>query len=68
MDNELKKLEEMTSFLQKELSQISDEMFNQQKDIIKLKNEISILKKRIIELEEGRNANNDKDYQKPPHY
>ena len=67
MDNELKKLEEMTSFLQKELSQISDEMFNQQKDIIKLKNEISLLKKRLIELEEGQNDNN-KDYQKPPHY
>ena len=42
MDSELNKLEEMTSFLQKELSQISDEMFNQQKDIIKLKNEISL--------------------------
>jgi SlyX protein len=68
MDNEIKKLEEMTSFLQKELSQISDEMFNQQKEIHRLKSEITILKKRIIELEEGRNTAIEKDYQKPPHY
>tara|TARA_B100000579_G_C22837856_1_gene859827 strand:+ start:1843 stop:2049 length:207 start_codon:yes stop_codon:yes gene_type:complete len=68
MDNKLKKLEEMTSFLQKELSQISDEMFNQQTNIIKLNNEITILKKRITELEEEQNTSIDKDYQKPPHY
>tara|TARA_B100000965_G_scaffold355190_1_gene332384 strand:- start:1423 stop:1629 length:207 start_codon:yes stop_codon:yes gene_type:complete len=68
MDNKLKKLEEMTSFLQKELSQISDEMFNQQTNIIKLNNEITILKKRITELEEEQNTSIDKDYQKLPHY
>ena len=68
MDNEIKKLEEVTSFLQKELSQISDEMFDQQKEINRLKSEITILKKRIIELEEGRNTTIEKDYQKPPHY
>ena len=68
MDNKLKKLEEMTSFLQKELSQISDEMFNQQTNIVKLNNEITILKKRITELEEEQNTSIDKDYQKLPHY
>ena len=68
MDNEIKKLEEMTSFLQKELSQISDEMFNQQKEIHRLKSEITILKKRIIELEDRHNTGIEKNFQKPPHY
>ena len=45
MNNDIKNLEEITSFLQKELSQISDEVFNQQNEIAILKNEVTKLKK-----------------------
>lgn len=67
MENQ-EKFEELTSFLQKEISQLNDEVFSQQKDIINLKNEISILKKRIAGLEEELDSNIDKNNQKPPHY
>ena len=47
MNTDIKKFEEITSFMQKELSQISDEVFNQQNEIASLKNEVAELKKRI---------------------
>ena len=68
MNNDIKNLEEITSFLQKELSQISDEVFNQQNEIAILKNEVTKLKKRIIELQEELETNIDKGSQIPPHY
>ena len=68
MNNDIKNLEEITSFLQKELSQISDEVFNQQNEIAILKNEVTKLKKRIIELQEELETNIDKGNQVPPHY
>ena len=68
MNNDIKNLEEITSFLQKELSQISDEVFNQQNEIAILKNEVTKLKKRIIELQEELEINIDKGNQIPPHY
>jgi len=45
MENNIKKLEEITSFLQNEVSQMSDVIYSQQKDLINLKSEISKLKK-----------------------
>ena len=68
MQNNIKKFEEITSFLQKELSQISDEVFNQQNEIAILKNEVTKLKKRIIELQQELETNIDKGNQIPPHY
>ena len=68
MDANLKKFEEVTSFMQKELSQISDEVFNQQNEIIILKSEVTKLKKRIIELQEELETTIDKGNQIPPHY
>jgi uncharacterized coiled-coil protein SlyX len=68
MNNDIKNLEEITSFLQKELSQIGDEVFNQQNEITILKNEVTKLKKRIIELQEELETNIDKGNQIPPHY
>ena len=50
MNTDIKKFEEITSFMQKELSQISDEVFNQQNEIASLKNEVAKLKKRITLL------------------
>jgi SlyX protein len=68
MENDTKKFEEITSFIQKELSQLSDEVFNQQKEITSLKNEVIKLKKRITELQEELETNIDKENQIPPHY
>ena len=68
MKNDIKKFEEITSFIQKELSQLSDEVFNQQNEITSLKSEIAKLKKRIAELQEELETNIDKENQIPPHY
>ena len=68
MENNTKKFEEITSFIQKELSQLSDEVFNQQSEITTLKNDIAKLKKRITELQEELETNIDKENQIPPHY
>jgi SlyX protein len=68
MENNTKKFEEITSFIQKELSQLSDEVFNQQNEITSLKSEIAKLKKRIAELQEELETNIDKENQIPPHY
>ena len=68
MDKNFKKFEEITSFIQKELSQLSDEVFNQQIEITSLKNDISKLKKRIVELQEESEFNTVNENQKPPHY
>ena len=68
MNDNIKKLEEITSFLQNEVSQMSDVIYSQQKDIINLKSEISKLKKVILELEDNLNLNLSDGNQKPPHY
>jgi|TARA_B110000438_G_scaffold288415_1_gene321843 SlyX protein len=68
MNDNIKKLEEITSFLQNEVSQMSDVIYSQQKDIINLKSEISKLKKVILELEDNLDLNLSDGNQKPPHY
>ena len=68
MENNIKKLEEITSFLQNEVSQMSDVIYTQQKDLINLKSEISKLKKIILELEDNFDSNLNDGNQKPPHY
>ena len=68
MDNNIKKFEELIAFLQKEIAQLGDEIYIQQKDTMNLNNEISKLKKRINVLEDVFDSNIDKDNQKPPHY
>ena len=68
MNDNIKKLEEITSFLQNEVSQMRDVIYSQQKDIINLKSEISKLKKVILELEDNLDLNLSDGNQKPPHY
>jgi len=69
MENLVKKLEEQISFLQHEISQMSEELYSQQKEIKILKQEISkLLIKRINELDSGVESNVIKDDKKPPHY
>jgi SlyX protein len=68
MENNIKKLEEITSFLQNEVSQMSDVIYSQQKDLNDLKSEISKLRKIILELEDNLDSNLSGGNQKPPHY
>ncbi|MDB9799860.1 SlyX family protein [Candidatus Pelagibacter sp.] len=68
MKNLVKKLEEQISFLQHEISQMSEELYSQQKEIKILKQAILNLNKRINELDSGAESNVIKDDQKPPHY
>jgi len=61
MENLIKKLEEQITFLQHEQSQMSDELYSQQK-------EISNFKKKINELDNGIETDISKEDKKPPHY
>ena len=64
----IKKLEEQITFLQHESSQISSELYSQQKEIMYLKKEILNLNKKIEELDNGIESNIIKEDKKPPHY
>jgi uncharacterized coiled-coil protein SlyX len=68
MNNLTKKLEEQIAFAQREILQMSDELYSQQKEIIKLKKEISILVKRIDEIQNSSETNLIMEDKKPPHY
>ena len=67
MENLAKKLEELITFLQQEISQISSELYSQQKEIKFLKNEITNLNKRIEEMD-NEIVTEIKEDKKPPHY
>ena len=68
MENLVKKLEEQITFLQQEISQISSELYSQQKEIKFLKNEITNLNKRIEDMDGEHVLNINKEDKKPPHY
>ena len=68
MKNLIKKLEEQLAFLQHEISQISDELYSQQKDVSILKKKISNYEKRINDLENGNETGMFMEDKKPPHY
>jgi len=68
MKNLIKKLEEQIAFLQHEASQISDELYSQQKDVSILKKKISNYEKRINDLENGNETGMFMEDKKPPHY
>ena len=68
MENSIKKLEEQIAFLQHEFSQISDELYSQQKEVSSLKMQILNFEKKINDLENGNEAGMTIEYKKPPHY
>lgn len=68
MKNLIKKLEEQIAFLQHEVSQISDELYSQQKEVTVLKKKILNFEKRINELESSDEADMGLVDKKPPHY
>jgi SlyX protein len=66
MENLIKKIEEQIAFLQLEISQISGELYSQQKEVTVLKKKISNFEKRINDLENNNEL--DMEDRKPPHY
>lgn len=68
MENLIKKLEEQTTFLQHEVSHMSDELYTQQKEISLLKKIILSLEKKINDSENVSEANVLVEDKKPPHY
>ena len=68
MENLIKKLEEQTAFLQHEISQMSDELYSQQKEISFLKKQSSNFEKKINDLENDNETGMAMEDKKPPHY
>ena len=68
MDNLTKKIEEQIAFLQHEISQMSDELYSQQKEVSILKKKILNFEKRINDLENGNETGMVIEDKKPPHY
>ena len=68
MENLFKKIEEQVAFLQLEISQISDELYSQQKEVSVLKKQILNFEKKINEIENGNEDGIIEGDKKPPHY
>ena len=68
MENLDKKLEEQITFLQQEISQLSSELYSQQKEIKDLKEQIINLINRIEEIDSENVQSLISEDKKPPHY
>jgi SlyX protein len=68
MENLDKKLEEQITFLQQEISQLSSELYSQQKEIKDLKKQIINLINRIEEVDSENVQSLISEDKKPPHY
>lgn len=68
MENLDKKLEEQITFIQQEISQLSSELYSQQKEIKDLKKQIINLINRIEEIDSENVQSLISEDKKPPHY
>ena len=68
MDSKIRKLEELTAILQAELSQMSDELYAQQKDIEQLRIEIGNLKSKLQNFPTDSGILTADEDTPPPHY
>ncbi|MGB0690011.1 MAG: SlyX family protein [Candidatus Puniceispirillum sp.] len=68
MDSKIRKLEELTAILQAELSQMSDELYAQQKDIEQLRIEIRNLKSKLQNVATDSGILTADEDTPPPHY
>ena len=68
MENLVKKLEEQIAFLEHEVSQMSDELYSQQKEITILKKKFLYFETKINDLENSNEINMSDINKKPPHY
>ena len=67
MNTEIK-IEEKISLLQLELSQMSDEIYNQQKEIIELKLQFKKLKFELQSFQDDTGTISNQEDKLPPHY
>ena len=68
MDSKIRKLEELTAILQAELSQMSDELYAQQKDIEQLRIELGNLKSKLQNVATDSGILTADEDTPPPHY
>lgn len=68
MDDKIKQIEEQTAILQAELSQMSDELYAQQRDIEQLRNEIENLKSKLQNVPTDSGILTADEDIPPPHY
>ena len=68
MDNKFKKIEAQTAILQAELSQMSDELYAQQKEIEQLRVEIGNLKSKLQNVPTDSGILTADEDVPPPHY
>lgn len=68
MKEKLQNIEEMLSILQNDFSSMSDELYNQQKNIHELKLQIKTLKLSIQNFEDRNKENTNTTDEVPPHY
>ena len=68
MKDLIKKLEEQITFIQHEMSQMSEEIYSQQKNIAYQKVLISKIQSKITSIEENEGKYNSDDDPLPPHY
>ena len=67
-NNLLEALEVKVAFLEDALSQLSDEHYQQQREIEKLKNQYLILVDRLTHRDSGGDSDAPIEDEKPPHY
>ena len=68
IENLEKKLKEQITFLHQEISQLSSELYSQQKEIKDLKKQIINLINRIEEIDSENTQSLISEDKKPPHY
>ena len=68
MDDRITRLEEQIALMQADLSQISDELYSQQKENGSLRREIETLKHRIQSVQSDSGILKPEEDSPPPHY
>ena len=68
MDDRITRLEEQIALMQADLSQISDELYAQQKENSSLRREIETLKDRIKSVQSDSGILKPEEDSPPPHY
>ena len=68
MDNRTTRLEEQVTLLQADLSQMSDELYAQQREIGSLRQEIETLKSRLLSAKSDGDILTPEEDSPPPHY
>ena len=68
MDNRTTRLEEQVALIQADLSQMSDELYAQQREIGSLRQEIETLKSRLLSAQSDGDILTPEEDGPPPHY